>query len=75
MWVKNELDFIYLRKNCNVLAKRILEEIYNADKEEEFIEFLENVYIDEIPTLDDLNNYIVSKCSDIYYNIGMKGEI
>ena len=56
-------------------AVKILEEIYNADKEDELMEHLMDVFNDQDgTTLNDINDYISYDWEEIYDAIGMKGD-
>lgn len=52
-------------------AVKILEEIYDADKEDELMEHLEEVFADETPTLTEINDYISYDWEEIYQAIDM----
>lgn len=58
MYVKNDLDFEDLKNNCWSGAVDTLETIENAEKEEEFMDYLEMIYCDEIPTMTELNDFL-----------------
>lgn len=56
-------------------AVKILEEIYNADKEDELMEHLMTVFNDQDgTTLNDINDYISYDWEEIYDAIGMEGD-
>ena len=52
-------------------AVKILEEIYNADKEDEFMEHLADVFSSDTPTLTEINDYISYDWEMIYNSINM----
>lgn len=52
-------------------AVKILEEIYNADKEDEFMEHLADVFSLDTPTLTEINDYISYDWETIYEAIDM----
>ena len=58
MYVKKEIDFEDLKNMCWSGAVDTLEEIENAEKEEELIELLESTFEDKIPTETELNDFL-----------------
>ena len=69
---KNEInDFNELEYLVWGQAVKILEEIYDADKQDELMEHLEEVFADETPTLTEINDYISYNWEEIYQAIDM----
>jgi hypothetical protein len=64
-------NFDDLQNRCWGQAISVLDEIYNADKEDELLEHLEEVFADETPTLTEINDYISYEWEDIYKAINM----
>lgn len=62
----NELEYLVWGQ-----AVKILEEIRNADKEDELMEHLNEIYADDIPSLTDINDYISYDWETIYDAIDM----
>lgn len=58
MYVKKEISFEDLKNMCWSGAVDTLEEIENAEKEEELIELLESTFEDKIPTETELNDFL-----------------
>ena len=58
MYVKKEIDFEDLKDMCWSGAVDTLEEIENAEKEEELIELLESTFEDKIPTETEINDFL-----------------
>ena len=58
MYVKKEIDFEDLKNMCWSGAVDTLEEIENAEKEEELIELLESTFEDKIPTETEINDFL-----------------
>lgn len=58
MYVKKEISFEDLKNMCWSGAVDTLEEIENAEKEEELIELLESTFEDKIPTETEINDFL-----------------
>ena len=58
-------------------AKDTIADIQNANKETEFMNFLEDVFCDEVPTDTEVNDFIWFERDYIYENIGLteNGEL
>ena len=68
-------DFDELYNLCWGQARKVLQEISDADKENELMEHLSVVYGDLIPSLTDINDYISYDWEEIYDAIDMpKGD-
>lgn len=74
MEIKQDMDFNDLRNNCWGQATQILEEISNADKEDDLMYYLEEIYGDEIPTLTEINDILAYDWEQVYDDIGMSDE-
>ena len=72
MEIKQDMDFNDLRNNCWGQATKILEEISNADKEDDLMYYLEEIYYDEIPTLTEVNDILAYDWEQVYDAIGLK---
>lgn len=81
MWVKKEFNGFYdLKENSWSGALDTLQDIENADLEEEFMEHLEETFFDnenEPPTETELNDYIWNERDTIYSALGLNenGEL
>ena len=62
----NELEYLVWGQ-----AVKILEEIYNANKEDELMEHLADVFSLDTPTLTEINDYISYDWEEIYDAIKM----
>ena len=72
MEIKKEInDFYELEKMCWSGAVDTIADIQNVNKENEFMNFLEMVFCDEIPTDTDVNDFIWFERDYIYENIGL----
>lgn len=71
MEIKQDMDFNDLRNNCWGQATKILEEISDADKEDALMNYLEEIYYDEIPTLTEINDILAYDWENVYKDIGM----
>ena len=71
--IKDEFDFDDLRRRCWGQALDTLEDIYNADKEDELMGLLLDMYFDTIPTMTEVNDFLayeweyICKTLDIEY--------
>lgn len=65
-----EFDDLY--NLCWGQARKILQEIADADKEDELLSHLSEIYADNIPSLTDINDYISYDWEDIYDAINME---
>lgn len=61
-----------LENVCWGQALNVLQEIYDNDLEEELIEHLTELFVDNMPTLTELNDYIAYDWETIYKAIGLK---
>lgn len=75
MIVTIELDNIYdLLENCWGQARQILNEIKDADKDDDLIQHLEDIFGDQTPSLTELNDYLAYDWEYIYDAIGMSTD-
>ena len=78
MEIKKEInDFYELEKMCWSGAVDTIADIQNANKEDEFMDFLEAVFCDEVPTDTEVNDFIWHDRDYIYENLGLteNGEL
>ena len=78
MEIKKEInDFYELEKMCWSGAVDTIADIQNANKEDEFMNFLEAVFCDEVPTDTEVNDFIWHDRDYIYENLGLteNGEL
>ena len=77
MYIKKDFGFEELKDNSWSGAIDTLEDIEKADKEEELMELLEQVFFDEIPTDTEVNDYLWFERDEIYSNLGLNenGEL
>ena len=78
MRIIKELNGFYdLKDNSWSGAIDTLEDIEKAELEEEFMEHLENIFGEDIPTETELNDYIWFERDAIYSELGINenGEI
>ena len=71
MEIKQDMDFGDLENNCWGQAVDILKEISDADKEDALMNYLEEIYYDEIPTLTEVNDLLAYDWEQVYKDIGM----
>lgn len=74
MEIKQDMDFNDLWNNCWGQASNILDEIYEADKEDELMSYLEDIFFDDIPTLTEVNDVLAYDWEQIYDAIGMSED-
>ena len=67
-------DYRDLENVCWGQALNVLQEIYDNDYEEELIEYLTEIFSDNMPTLTELNDYISYEWEQIYKAIGFKEQ-
>lgn len=78
MEIRKEInDFYALADMVWSGAVDTIADIQNANKEDEFMNFLEMVFCDEVPTDTEVNDYIWFERDCIYENIGLteNGEL
>ena len=78
MEIRKEInDFYELEKMCWSGATDTIADIQRANKEDEFMNFLEAVFCDEVPTDTAVNDFIWHDRDYIYENIGLteNGEL
>jgi hypothetical protein len=72
MEIRKEInDFYELEKMCWSGAVDTIADIQRANKEDEFMNFLEAVFCDEVPTDTEVNDFIWFDRDYIYENIGL----
>lgn len=72
MEIKKEINGFYeLESICWSGARDTLYDIQNTNKEDEFMNFLEAVFCDEVPTDTEINDFIWFERDYIYENIGL----
>ena len=71
MEVKEDLDFGDLQDRCWGQAVDILKEISDADKEDALMNYLENVFSGDIPTMTEVNDLLAYDWEQVYKDIGM----
>lgn len=74
MYIKKDFGFEELKDNSWSGALDTLEDIEKADKEEELMELLEQVFFDEIPTDTEVNDYLWFERDEIYSNLGLNAN-
>lgn len=72
MEIRKEINGFYeLEEMCWSGAEDTLNDIVEANKEDEFMNFLEMVFCDDVPTDTNLNDFIWFERDYIYENIGL----
>jgi hypothetical protein len=71
MEIKQDMDFRDLENNCWGQATKILEEISDADKEDALMDYLEEIFSGDIPTLTEVNDVLAYDWENVYESIGM----
>ena len=75
MFVKNEVeDFGWLESNCWSGAIDTLNVISTEGKEDEFMDFLEDVFYNESPTMTELNDFIWFEDEYIFEALGINND-
>ena len=71
MYVKIEMDYRTLKNNSWSGALDTLKDIEEADKEDELMYFLEEIFTDTIPTETEVNDFLWFERDYIYENLGL----
>lgn len=71
MEIKQDMDFGDLKNLCWGQARKILEEISDADKEDALMSYLEDTFYGDIPTLTEVNDVLAYDWEQVYKDIGM----
>ena len=71
MYVKIEMDYRTLKNNSWSGALDTLKDIEEADKEDELMYLLEEIFADTIPTETEVNDFLWFERDDIYENLGL----
>ena len=71
MYIKKDLDFYDLQNECWSNAEDTLAKIAEYDMEDEFMDWLESYYGDEIPTMTELNDLLRFEEDFVYESIGL----
>ena len=75
MYVKIEMDdFRTLKNNSWSGALDTLKDIEEADKEDELMYLLEEIFTDTIPTETEVNNFLWFERNYIYESLGLDGN-
>ena len=73
MYVKKDMDFNTLMDEC-WCCEDVLNKIYDEDKEDEFMDFLEEYFYENIPTMTELNDLIRFDWEWIFEQLGTEDE-
>lgn len=71
MYVKIEMDYRTLKNNSWSGALDTLKDIEEADKEDELMYLLEEIFADTIPTETEVNDFLWFDRDYIYENLGL----
>ena len=71
MEIKQDMDFGDLENLCWGQARKILEEISDASKEDALMNYLEDTFYGDIPTLTEVNDLLAYDWENVYEGIGM----
>ena len=71
MYVKIEMDYRTLKNNSWSGALDTLKDIEEADKEDELMYFLEEIFSEEIPTETEVNDFLWHDRDYIYESLGL----
>ena len=71
MYVKIEMDYRTLKNNSWSGALDTLKDIEEADKEDELMYLLEEIFTDTIPTETEVNDFLWFERDYIYENLGL----
>lgn len=71
MYIKQDMDFNDLMENCWSGAINTLKTIEEHDKEDELMAHLEEQYLDETPTMTEINDYLLFDDEFIFECLGI----
>ena len=71
MYIKQDMDFNDLMNNCWSGAIDTLKTIEEHDKEEELMAHLEEQWLDEMPTMTQINDYLWFEDEYIFQCLGI----
>lgn len=71
MYVKIEMDYRTLKNNSWSGALDTLKDIEEADKEDELMYLLEEIFNEEIPTETEVNDFLWFERDYIYESLGL----
>lgn len=74
MWIKKEYDYNDLRNNSWSGAVNTLKRVEEANKEEELMNFLEDIFNENIPTDTEVNDILWFDSELIYESLGITDE-
>jgi hypothetical protein len=74
MWIKQEYDYNDLKENSWSGAVNTLRRIEEANKEEELMNFLEDIFYENIPTATEVNDVLWFEPEMIYESLGITEE-
>ena len=74
MWIKKEYDYNDLKENSWSGAVNTLRRIEEANKEEELMNFLENIFYENIPSDTEVNDLLWFEPEMIYESLGISDE-
>lgn len=74
MWIKKEYDYNDLKENSWSGAVNTLRRIEEANKEEELMNFLEDIFYENIPTATEVNDVLWFEPEMIYESLGITEE-
>lgn len=71
MYVKIEMDYRTLKNNSWSGALDTLKDIEEADKEDELMYLLEDIFYDTTPTETEVNDFLWFERDSIYESLGL----
>ncbi len=74
MWIKKEYDYNDLKENSWSGAVNTLRRIEEANKEEELMNFLEDIFYKNIPSDTDVNDFLWFDSELIYESLDITDE-
>ena len=74
MWIKKDYDYNDLKQNSWSGAVNTLRRIEEANKEEELMNFLEDIFYENIPSDTEVNDLLWFEPEMIYESLGITDE-
>ena len=74
MIIKNDYDVYHLMCECWSGAEDTLRAIMHHDLEDEFMDYFDAIWGDEIPTLTQVNDWLRFDWEDIFNDLGINDD-
>ena len=72
--ISKEVDYTFLLENCWAGAIDTLNKITEFDKEEELIDYLNEMYGDNAPSIEEINDFLWFNSDSIFEDLDIDDE-